>query len=92
MHNITSWLLFGLLIGIVGSTFDMPLRMNKLVFSLLIGVAGSLIGGMVAYFIYGMELQGVNIATLTVVLFGSVAAIFLHKLSDKSTTHMRGGE
>jgi hypothetical protein len=86
-------MLFGVFVGIIGSTFDMPLRVNKLLFSMLIGVTGSLIGGMTAYFLYGIEVGGINVATLFVVLFAAVAAVLLLRLSGKQITfRWKGGE
>lgn len=92
MNNVMIWVLFGILVSLFMTVLDLPVRFNRSLFSLLIGVVGSVLGGMVAYFIYGIELQGVNIAVLTVVISASVAAVLLVKLAGVTFEHTAAGE
>lgn len=76
--NISSWILFGLVVGIVANTIDTS-QNGKLSRSILLGIVGALAGGFLADLIFGTVLSGFNITAFFVAIAGSLLLLFFGK-------------
>ena len=81
------------MVSIFASTFDLPLKVSRLVFSSLLGVLGSVVGGVIAYLLSDIEIMGMNISMLTIIILSAIV-ITLHRkqLERLYNVITRGGE
>ncbi len=74
--NILSWILFGLIVGIVANAIDPAESRSGVLGAILLGIAGSLIGGLLANFIFGVGVVGFDITSFIVAVAGSIVLLF----------------
>ena len=81
--NILSWILFGLIVGVVANTIDSSPNKSGVVGSVFLGVVGALVGGLLANVIFGIEITGFSITTFLVAIAGSLLLLFFGKAVRK---------
>ncbi len=74
--NIISWILFGLIVGIVSNAID-PAPSRGLLNSILLGVVGALVGGFLADLIFGVGVTGFNLTSFLIAIAGSLLMLFV---------------
>lgn len=74
--NVISWLLFGLIVGIVANAIDPAENHGGLLGAIVLGVIGSLIGGFLANLIFGIGVSGFDITSFIVAVAGSLVLLF----------------
>lgn len=74
--NILSWILFGLIVGIVANTIDPSDNHGGVLGAILLGIIGSLVGGLLANLIFGVGVTGFDIASFIVAVGGSLMVLF----------------
>jgi uncharacterized membrane protein YeaQ/YmgE (transglycosylase-associated protein family) len=74
--NILSWLMFGLLVGILANALDTDSRHN-LTSNLLLGIGGAIIGGILASIMFGSGVQRFNITSLAIAGVGSLLLLYV---------------
>lgn len=79
--NILSWVLFGLITGIIAYMLDA--KENGLVFAMVLGVAGAVSGGLLANVFFGSSLSGFNLASFMLSVAGSLMILILSKALRK---------
>ena len=77
--NILSWILFGLIVGIVTNAIDPTPNKSGAIGSVLLGVFGALTGGLLANLIFGITISGFNATTFLVAIAGSLLLLFFGK-------------
>ena len=77
--NILSWILFGLIVGVVANAIDPSPNKRGATGSILLGVIGALVGGLLANLIFGITISGFNITTFLVAIAGSLLLLFFGK-------------
>ena len=77
--NILSWILFGLIVGIVANTIDPAPNRNGIIGSMLLGIVGALVGGFIANLVFGMTVTGFNTTSFLVAIAGSLVLLFVGK-------------
>jgi uncharacterized membrane protein YeaQ/YmgE (transglycosylase-associated protein family) len=75
--NILSWLLFGLLVGMIANALDPQPGRGGLVGSMLLGIAGAFVGGLFANVLFGYSTTGFNLPAFIVATAGSLLLLFL---------------
>jgi len=86
------WIFFGIIISIFASTFDLPLKPDKLVFGAILGMLGAVVGGVFAYFLADIRIMGISVSTFTIVTFSAVLIILQRKPIEKLIKFLKGGE
>lgn len=81
--NILSWILFGLIVGIVANAIDPSPNKSGITNSILLGVVGALVGGFLANLLFGITITGFNITTFLVAIAGSLLLLFFGKAMRK---------
>ena len=79
LMNILSWILFGLIVGIVANAIDPTPTKSGVTGSILLGVVGALVGGLLANLIFGITVSGFNFTTFLVAIAGSLLLLFFGK-------------
>jgi uncharacterized membrane protein YeaQ/YmgE (transglycosylase-associated protein family) len=77
--NIVSWILFGLIVGIVANAIDPSPNKSGVTGSILLGVVGALVGGLLANLIFGITITGFSLTTFLVAIAGSLLLLFFGK-------------
>ncbi len=72
--NLLAWLLFGLIVGIVGGALDEA--RSGLMKYMVLGVTGALAGGLLANSIFNTGYSGFNAAAFVIASFGAIAVLF----------------
>lgn len=75
--NIVSWILFGLIVGIVANAIDPGPNRGGLLGSILLGIVGALLGGFVSDMIFGVGVTGFNLTSFLVAIAGSLILLFI---------------
>ena len=70
--NIISWILFGLLVGIVANAIDPQKHRGGLLGSILLGVGGALVGGLIANLFFGMNTATFTLSSFLVAVGGAL--------------------
>jgi uncharacterized membrane protein YeaQ/YmgE (transglycosylase-associated protein family) len=75
--NIISWILFGLIVGIVANAVDPSPDRGGLLNAILLGVVGALVGGFLADLIFGVGVTGFNLTSFLIAIAGSLLMLFI---------------
>ena len=81
--NILSWILFGLVVGIVANSIDSTHRKGEFLGSALLGIVGALIGGFLANLFFGLRITGFNFAAFLVAVVCSLMLLLFGKTVRK---------
>jgi len=75
--NIISWILFGLIVGIIANAVDPEPAQGGLLNAMLLGIVGALIGGFLAELIFGVGVSGFNLTSFLIAVAGSLLLLFI---------------
>jgi uncharacterized membrane protein YeaQ/YmgE (transglycosylase-associated protein family) len=75
--DVITWILFGLIVGIVANAIDPQPQSGGLLGALLLGVTGSLLGGFIANMALGETANGISLTSFAVAIAGSLALLVL---------------
>lgn len=74
--NLLSWILFGVIVGLVANAIDPAENQGGLPGAILLGISGSLVGGILANFFFGAGDLGFDITSFIVAVAGSLMILF----------------
>lgn len=74
--NVLSWILFGLIVGIVANAIDPADNQGGLLGAVLLGVVGALVGGFLANLLFGVSVTGFDITSFIVAVAGALLVLF----------------
>lgn len=77
--NVLSWILFGLIVGIVANAIDSSPNGGGFLGSVILGIVGALVGGFLANLIFGISIVGFNVTAFLVAIAGSLLLLFFGK-------------
>jgi uncharacterized membrane protein YeaQ/YmgE (transglycosylase-associated protein family) len=80
--GIITWIIFGLLAGLVAK-FIMPGKdPGGIIITILIGIAGALVGGFIAKFLRITDVQGFefDLKSFIIAVLGSIILLFAYRL------------
>jgi len=75
--NIVSWILFGLIVGIVAHAIDPNPNSGGILGAMLLGIVGALVGGFLANLVFGISITGFNLTSFLVAVAGSLLLLFI---------------
>jgi len=75
--NILSWILFGLVVGIVANALDAEPKRGGLITAMLLGITGALVGGFLADLAFGVTVTGFNLTSFLIAITGSLLLLFI---------------
>ena len=75
--NLLSWMIFGLIVGIIANAIDPDPNRGGILGSILLGVVGALVGGFLANLVFGVSVTGFNLTSFLVAIAGSLLLLFI---------------
>jgi uncharacterized membrane protein YeaQ/YmgE (transglycosylase-associated protein family) len=75
--NLLSWIVFGLIVGIIANIIDPRPAQGGLLGSVLLGILGSLLGGFLGDLIFGVGVSGFNLSSFIVAAIGSLLVLVI---------------
>lgn len=82
--NIVSWVLFGLLVGLVANILDPEETRGGLLGTIILGIIGALVGGFLGSALFGISVTGFDFTSFAVAVLGSLIVLYVGRT-------MRGG-
>lgn len=78
------WILFGVIVGLVVHLLDPIATKDGLEETLSLGIIGALFGGIVANFIFGLSISGLNLTSLSVATTGAIILLLIGRVAARS--------
>jgi uncharacterized membrane protein YeaQ/YmgE (transglycosylase-associated protein family) len=78
--GIITWVIFGLLAGLVAKLIMPGKDPGGVIITILIGIAGALIGGFIATSLGYGGVNGFNLGSFIVAVLGSIILLFAYRL------------
>lgn len=75
--NILLWIIFGALVGWVGSIIMKTNTRQGLIMDIVLGIAGAFLGGFIVSFFGGRSVTGFDLYSFLVALLGAVVLIWI---------------
>lgn len=83
MSNLISWVLFGLIVGVITHLVD-PADTESSIFSTtLLGILGAVVGGLLANLLFGVGIGGFNLISFIIAVGGSLFLLFVQRAVRK---------
>jgi uncharacterized membrane protein YeaQ/YmgE (transglycosylase-associated protein family) len=77
--NLLSWVLFGLIVGIVANSLESSTSAKSLPGAILLGIGGAILGGFVANLLLGFDIRGFDLTSFLIAAGGSLFVLSLSK-------------
>jgi uncharacterized membrane protein YeaQ/YmgE (transglycosylase-associated protein family) len=87
--NLLTWMIFGLMVGIVAHLIDPGEVKGGIVGTAITGIFGSLVGGVLANLIFGMNVTGFNLYSFLIALGGALFLALLQRMVFRQTSHIK---
>ena len=78
------WIIFGALVGWIASIIVGTNEEQGAVGNILVGIAGAFLGGFVVSLFGGSGIEGFNLVSLVIAVFGSVILLTIYKGLSRS--------
>lgn len=75
--NLLSWLLFGVLTGVIANVIDPRPSQGGILGAMVLGIIGAVVGGFLANAFFGNAITGFNITSFMIAVLGSLLALFV---------------
>lgn len=75
--NVISWVLFGLLVGLVANILDPAPNRGGLLSAIILGIVGALVGGFLATLLFGISITGFDLTSFAVAVLGALIVLYL---------------
>ena len=82
--NVLSWILFGLIVGIVANAVDPSSSRGGMLGAMGLGVVGAIVGGFLANFALGITVTGFNVTSFLIAIGGSLLLLFVGRVLRKT--------
>ena len=83
--NIASWILFGIIVGIVANSIDPSVSRGGLLGAILLGIGGAIIGGFLANIIFGISITGFNVTSFVIAVAGSLTVLLVGRVMKRAS-------
>lgn len=77
--NLVSWLIFGLIVGIVANMIDPRPSSGGLLGAVVLGILGAIVGGFLGSWILGVGISGFNLSSFFIAVLGSLLVLFIER-------------
>lgn len=82
--NIGSWIVFGLIAGIIANMLDYRPARGGIVGAIILGIAGALVGGFLGNTIFGIGVTGFNLSSFIVAVVGSLILLLIGRMLSRA--------
>jgi len=73
--NILTWLVFGILVGVIANVIDPRPSSGGILGAVVLGIVGALIGGFLGSALLGVGVTGFNFSSFVVAVIGSLLVL-----------------
>lgn len=77
--NIISWIVFGLIVGVVTHLIDPEPADGGILGEVILGILGAILGGFLGKLVFGIGISGFNFPSLAIAVLGSLLLLFVVK-------------
>lgn len=77
--NIISWIVFGLIVGIIANLIDPYPSKGGMLGSIILGILGAILGGILGSIIFGIGITGFNLPSLALAVLGALLLMFVER-------------
>jgi uncharacterized membrane protein YeaQ/YmgE (transglycosylase-associated protein family) len=79
MSNLVSWVIFGLVVGIITHLIDPADTESSIFGTTLLGILGAVVGGLLANLLFGVGISGFNLISFIIAIAGSMFLLFVQR-------------
>lgn len=83
--DIVTWLVFGLIVGVVANAIDPRPAQGGMVGAIVLGIVGAMVGGFLGNMVFGVNVTGFNIQSFLVAIAGSLLVMMVGRMLIRST-------
>jgi len=83
--NIASWILFGIIVGIVANSIDPSISKGGLLGAILLGIGGAIVGGFLANIVFGISITGFNLMSFVIAVAGSLTVLIAGRVMKRAS-------
>ncbi|RJQ27810.1 GlsB/YeaQ/YmgE family stress response membrane protein [Candidatus Parcubacteria bacterium] len=83
--NILTWILFGLIVGVIANFLDPRPSRGGIFGAIILGIVGALLGGFLSNFLFGIPLTGFDIRSLIIAVIGALILLFAGRTFQRQT-------
>lgn len=77
--DIVSWVIFGLIVGIIANIIDPRPSSGGILGAIVLGIVGALLGGFLGNLLFGVGVTGFNFSSFIVAILGSLLLLFISR-------------
>jgi uncharacterized membrane protein YeaQ/YmgE (transglycosylase-associated protein family) len=77
LMNLFTWIVFGLIVGIIAELVDHQPARGGLFGAVLLGIVGAVVGGFMANTLFGLSVSGFDFTSLAIATVGSLLVLSL---------------
>ncbi|HSX18979.1 MAG TPA: GlsB/YeaQ/YmgE family stress response membrane protein [Candidatus Saccharimonadales bacterium] len=82
--SIVSWILLGLVVGLIANALDPKPASGGIIGAILLGIVGAIVGGFLGQVVLGTGITGFNLGSIVIALIGSLIVLFLARSFNKA--------
>ncbi|MBI2599339.1 GlsB/YeaQ/YmgE family stress response membrane protein [Candidatus Daviesbacteria bacterium] len=75
--NLLSWIIFGLIVGVVANIIDPHPAREGWLGTIILGILGAVLGGFLGNIIFGVGVTGFNFSSFAVAVLGALLLLFI---------------
>lgn len=79
MSDALSWIIFGLIVGIIANIIDPRPAAGGILGAIVLGIVGALVGGFLGNLLFGVGVSGFNLSSFIVAILGSLLLLFVSR-------------
>jgi uncharacterized membrane protein YeaQ/YmgE (transglycosylase-associated protein family) len=78
--NILSWVLFGMIVGVIANAIDPRPAQGGFLGAIVLGIVGAVLGGFISSLLFGVGITGFNFSSFAVAVLGSLLVLLLGRV------------
>jgi len=86
MVGIFSWIILGLVAGVLAKFIYPGSQGGGFVGTTILGILGALIGGFLGTRLFGLDVTGINLTSILVATVGAIVTIFIWGMFNRSAS------
>lgn len=77
--NILTWIIFGLVVGLVANLLDYSSSSGGILGSVVLGILGAILGGFLGDLLFGVGVTGFNLSSFIVAVAGALILLLISR-------------
>lgn len=89
LANFVSWIVFGLVIGLLAQLVSGNAKRSSLVTTIVLGIVGSVVGGLIGNYLFGQPPSGFNVYSFGLAVVGALLISALVSSVSRKSGHIK---